>query len=57
MTGNAMSLRTEDLITSGSLAQNSGFTGVPIKWAHSRLRNHFIGTSVESEGKSKAGSY
>jgi len=39
------------------LAQNSGFTGVPIKWAHSRLRNHFIGASVESEGKSKTGSY
>ena len=50
-------LRTEDLISSGSLTQNSGFTGVPIKWAHSKLRNYFMGTSVESEDKSKNGSY
>jgi len=32
-------LRTEDLISSRSLAQDFGFTGVPIKQAHSKLRN------------------
>ena len=50
-------LRTEDLISSRSLAQDFGFTGVPIKQAHSKLRNCFIGASVEAKDKSKPGSY
>ncbi len=50
-------LRSEDLITSRSLAQHFDFTGVLIKWAHSRLRNYFMSASVGSKGKSKSGSY
>ncbi len=49
--------RSEDLITSRSLAQHFDFTEALIKWAHSRLRNYFMSASVKSKGKSKLGSY
>jgi hypothetical protein len=49
--------RSEDLITSGSLAQDLGFTAVLDKQAHSRLRNCFSGAVVKLKGKSKSGSY
>jgi hypothetical protein len=51
------SLRSEDLIKSGSLAQDLGFTAVLDKQAHSRLRNCFSGAVVEPKNKSKSGSY
>jgi hypothetical protein len=52
-----LSLRSEDLITSGSLAQDFVFAAVLDKRAHSRLRNCFSGVVVESKDKSKSGSY
>jgi hypothetical protein len=50
-------LRSEDLISSRSLTQHFDFTGVLIKWAHSRLRNYLMSAPVGSKGKSKSGSY
>ncbi len=52
-----ITLRSEDLITYRSLVQHFDFTGVLIKWGHSRLCNYFMSVSVGSKGKSKSGSY
>jgi hypothetical protein len=50
-------IRSEDLITSGSLAQDLGFTAVLDKQAHSRLRNCLSSAVVEPKDKSKSGRY
>ena len=48
-------LRSESLIIPESMAQDFGFTGVLVKQAHSRLRNCFSSTAVESKDKSDSG--